>query len=100
MTSADTTGLDTHPFPLADEDDHIYFDESTCVLRTCIHYCVVQKPEAFHGSSHYLVEGQVGLTCVFCKDVPTKERVGNSGAMSFPGSMDSIYRNATGTVKR
>ena len=88
-------------FPLADKDDEMHFDDSTCTLRNSIKCCVVLKPEAFHGSTcHSPIEGQVGLTCGYCKDVPTKIKVGMSGAMSFPGSTDTVYKNATVTVKR
>ena len=101
MTSVDEIDIDMCLLPLADTDDVKHFDPSACTLRKSIKYCVVQKLDAFHRSTgHSPVKGQVGLTCVFCRDVPTKEKVGASGAISFPGSIDHIYTNATGAVKR
>lgn len=87
--------------PLADADDQEKFYEAACALRSSINYCIVRDPTLFNGSTrHSPVEGQVGLTCVFCKDIPTKEKVGISGAVSFPGTTESIYKNATVAVKR
>ena len=101
MASSDDIGSDLHLFPLADNDDPRHFDPSSCALRASIYFFAVLETGSFNCStSHYPIKGQVGLTCGYCKDVPTKAKVGMSGALSFPGAVDKIYKNATGAVKR
>ena len=84
-------GAEELPIPVAAPADSQYLSPLHCFLRqACVEYFAAASNDiTSKGRQTPVVEGRVGVRCVFCKNTPRHQQA--SQATSFPNKISSIY---------
>jgi len=84
--------------PLTKGDDAHWLSELQCFVRTDIVEIFSAKGEDIEMDEDDVIEGQVGVRCVYCAKLPPDERP--DGHAFFPKSLASIYQNVSDLQRR
>lgn len=84
-----------NPITLYMDCDSDSLSEYQCLIRQQIELFEADKSEAttsVQGRNKQIVEGQVGIRCRHCANIPPRQR--QKGSMYFPTKLDRIYQAA------
>lgn len=78
------------PTPLTTSQDTAHLSPLSCFIRsTCLEYFAAPFSKVTPGRKAAIVEGRIGVRCVFCKHIPKIQRASQSE--SFPSRVEKVY---------